>query len=113
MRVPGSRAIASRAARRWTSRSPRLEPRAMYATSAMTLALDGHFGPGERSGERDVRLPGRDAHPRHIADPERRLGRLAYQLLEVSHRRRRHDTSDRGVQVAVIQHRPVALPHPH
>src|SRR5947209_13313643 len=107
MRAPGIRAIASRARARYASRSPRLEPSAIYAMSNERSLIGGafhhDFGVLEGPGQGDVRLPNRHANranPRAVLDGASRhaLGNLL-EKVDWTHA---HDRGRDSVERAIV-----------
>src|SRR4051794_4743129 len=109
-RVLSSAVSAERANARYASRSPRFEPRAMYATSGIALSGDDHFSVRERAWKCHVRLS--DRHPRTYD----RLGRqhalrdCVCNMLEVIEPAAFDDRPHSIVNAAIIDELPVRHP---
>src|ERR1041384_2867373 len=104
--LPGNVWMASPAPASVPSRSPRFEPRAMYATSGTAHPLDHDLRARQRSGERNVRLSHGDPHALDVrAGGECRARDVVRHLLDEVDRSLRRDAGGRVVQRPVVDER--------
>src|SRR5678815_985714 len=96
IRTPLISPIAFRARARVPSRSPRLDPRAMYATSLIPRPFKGHLRVSERSRHGNLRLPGVDDDFLNTINPKSLVRHGCHEVFEVENviasYNRRHNT---------------------